>query len=446
VLNNISNAPPRSTAEQRDALARNTGRFGDRPPSTKFFDAARCEGPGCQNIIPAGTYPAQRKRSFCSDMCRNRFTAKEFVVGTCKCGCGKPVLGRKDQVGKKQFVDDEHYGRFVRERQLGDTNCFRPLFERYIAGDAKTNYKAGTLPAVKSGLAKVLRFAAMEGISDINEIRSDTITKFIAAEMDRGTMHRTYVGYCSTFFNCLIEDGLYTHPNPVIPRRHYVKVGEAAPRPYNDAELAEIWALVEATGKYELMLAFAFGEECGLRVGEVANIRLPDADRRAQNVFVRLPTKNNRTRSVPYHDKVKKYLALWLEHRSQHCPTDHVLHNNADHPFNQSQLDNWFKQRLRDKGEPASSFNFHRLRHTWATRLMNNGMELAVLKELGGWRNWNSMQRYIKVLPATVRRQYEAAYKKLQDKQNAGEDECLSLLEFAAIAGETSVTTEKKAA
>lgn len=315
-----------------------------------------------------------------------------------------------------------------------------------MAGDAKTNYKAGTLPAVKSGLAKVLRFAAMEGISDINEIRPATITKFIAAEMDRGTMHRTYVGYCSTFFNCLIEDGLYTHPNPVIPRRHYVKVGEAAPRPYNDADHAAIWALVEASGKSELMLAFAIGEECGLRVGEVANIRLADVDLRAQKIFVRLPTKNNRTRSVPFHDKVKKYLALWLERRSEHCPTDHLLHNKADHCFNQTQLDGWYKKLLRDKGEPAASFHFHRLRHSWATRLMNNGMELAVLKELGGWRNWNSMQRYIKVLPATVRRQYESAYKKLQDKQDSAEDECLSLLEFAAMTDETPVTPEKKAA
>lgn len=444
--NNTSKNPPRSTAEQRAAVARTSGRFGDRPPTKKFFDATPCEGPGCPNIIPAGMYPAQRKRSFCSDTCRNRHTSAMFVVGTCKCGCGQPVLGRKDEVGKKQFADDGHYQRFVRERQLADTGCFRPQIESYMAGDAKIRYRASTLPTVQTSLAKLFRFAVKEGISDVNDIRSATITKFISHEQERGTVHRTYLGHITTFFNFLIEEEVYEHPNPVIPRRHYQKLGGAAPRPYNDAQMAELWRLVKASGKYELMLAFAIGEECGLRVGEVANIRLSDVDRRAQKIFVRLPTKNQRTRSVPFHAKVKKYLGLWLKRRSRHCPTDHLLHNKADHPFNQVQLDAWFKKLFRDEAEPAASFHFHRLRHTWATRLMNNGMELAVLKELGGWSKWDSMQCYIQVLASTVRRQYEAAYKKLEEKQDSQADQCVSLVDFAARIADKAATPVKAAA
>ena len=64
---------------------------------------------------------------------------------------------------------------------------------------------------------------------------------------------------------------------------------------------------------------------------------------------------------------------------------------------------------------------------------MNNGMELAVLKELGGWQSWSSMQRYIKVLDSTVRGQYEASYARLQEKQESGEDETISLVDFALM-------------
>jgi site-specific recombinase XerD len=130
---------------------------------------------------------------------------------------------------------------------------------------------------------------------------------------------------------------------------------------------------------------------------------------------------------------VKKYLALWLAKRDPRCSTDHLLHNTASHPFNGNQLDAWFKNLLSKEPDPAGSFNFHRLRHSWATNLMNNGMELAVLKELGGWEKWNSMQRYIKVLDVTVRRQYEAAYAKQQEKLESGEDETLTLLDFAMM-------------
>jgi hypothetical protein len=64
---------------------------------------------------------------------------------------------------------------------------------------------------------------------------------------------------------------------------------------------------------------------------------------------------------------------------------------------------------------------------------MNNGMELAVLKVLGGWESWSSMQRYIKVLDSTVRGQYEATYARLQEKAESGEDETISLVDFAMM-------------
>jgi cyanate lyase len=64
---------------------------------------------------------------------------------------------------------------------------------------------------------------------------------------------------------------------------------------------------------------------------------------------------------------------------------------------------------------------------------MNNGMELAVLRELGGWETWNSMQRYIRVLDGTVRAQYESAYRQLQQKAELDEDEVISLVDFALM-------------
>ena len=77
---------------------------------------------------------------------------------------------------------------------------------------------------------------------------------------------------------------------------------------------------------------------------------------------------------------------------------------------------------------------------------MNNGMELAVLKELGGWESWNSMQRYIQVLEGTVRAQYESAYARLQERRESDEDEVISLLDFAAMNGNDPLTLSVSAA
>jgi integrase len=280
----------------------------------------------------------------------------------------------------------------------------------------------------------------VEKITNLDDIRSGVITRLIAEERKRGITSRVFVGHLSTFFGWLIAEERYHRGNPVVSRFHSQRNAPAAPRPYSDHDLRTIWECVEKSGKLELMLAFAIGEECGLRAGEVTNIRLSDIDDSAQTIFVRLPTKNKRTRTVPFHSKVKKYLELWLKERPSGVSNDHLLLNKASHRFTTGLLDSWFKKLLATEPDPAGSFCFHRLRHSWATRLMNNGMELAVLKVLGGWESWNSMQKYIKVLDSTVRAQYEASYARLQEKAESGEEEAMSLVDFALMDAATQPT------
>jgi integrase len=403
------------------------------PPLKRHFDATPCEGPGCKNMVPAGLYSARRTRSFCSETCRRRETENKYVIGTCP-QCGGDVLGMKNAAERKTFCCDEHWRAFVTERVMAPTGIFRPLIDEYMDTAAANYYADGTLANVRVSLSAFFRHVVgVERISVINDVRSGTITRFIAAERKRGITSRVFVGHLATFFGWLIAEERYSHGNPVVSRIHSQRGAPAAPRPYNDRDLRTIWDCVARSGKLELMLAFAIGEECGLRVGEVSNIRLSDIDTSSQAIFVRLPTKNNRTRTVPFHDKVKKYLGLWLEVRGPGGPDDHLLLNKASHRFTAALLDFWFKKLLAKEPDPAGSFRFHRLRHSWATRLMNNGMQLAVLKELGGWKSWNSMQRYIQVLDSTVRAQYEASYAKLQQREESLEDEAISLLDLALM-------------
>jgi integrase len=424
------------------ALVTNTGRFtaGGSAPK-RHFEAAACEGPGCESVIPAGWYGPQKTRSFCSRRCAGREAAGRYVVGICQ-HCGDSVFGRKDEVGKKPFCCQQHQRAHETERIMAPTGPFRSTIEEYMAGAAANYYRSTTLPTVRVSLSKFFRFVVqVEKITVLDNIRPAVITRFIVVERERGLTGRNFVGHLASFFRWLIVEERYDLASPVVSRIHSQRGAPAEARPYNDRDLNMIWGCIQRTDKTKFMLAFSIGEECGLRIGEVSNIRISDIDMVAQTIHVRLPTKNMRERTVPYHNKVKKHLALWLTERDPRCKGDHLLHNNVYKRFNGSQLDAWFKKLLSKELEPAGSFSFHRLRHTWATRLMNNGMELAVLKELGGWESWNSMQRYIKVLESTVRSQYEASYSKLQEKQESGEDEAISLVDFALMESEEPATS-----
>lgn len=41
-----------------------------------------------------------------------------------------------------------------------------------------------------------------------------------------------------------------------------------------------------------------------------------------------------------------------------------------------------------------SNFRFHDLRHTWASWLVQSGVSLLALKEMGGWETLEMVQRY----------------------------------------------------
>jgi len=48
--------------------------------------------------------------------------------------------------------------------------------------------------------------------------------------------------------------------------------------------------------------------------------------------------------------------------------------------------------------------------------LLNCGMNMPFLQKLGGWKHLGSMQKYLRILPETIRREYQAAYKKMQEQ------------------------------
>jgi integrase len=78
---------------------------------------------------------------------------------------------------------------------------------------------------------------------------------------------------------------------PVIARIHAQANAPTEPRPFSKEEETLLWNLLIEHGDLVLLTAFAIGMECGLRVGEVCNIRLSDIDFQRERIFVRLPTK-----------------------------------------------------------------------------------------------------------------------------------------------------------
>jgi integrase len=400
------------------------------PHKTKLVQPGQvtCSHAGCLCTVPPGIYPKGQNLMFCSYNCHKVYGSKGPVFGACK-NCNRPLSGLPCQRGK-QFCNTDCWIEYRNVTSFAEkTGDFKPILLEYLHGDAKNRYKLSTWRGVRANLACFFQFVRSQGVNQLSDVNPTLMTAFIAKERDRGLHQDNYISQISVFFNWLLRNGDTSIRNPVLPDWHVQRQSQPRPRPYSESETVQWWKLLE--GNPRLRVAFAIGLESGLRVSEVANIRVQDIDSTAQQIFVRLPTKNMRERVSRFREMTLEALQDWERVRDPRCDHDFLLHNTKLGRFRTPTLCMVFTKYFeRVTGKP-STFSFHRLRHTWACLLLNSGIDPLVLMELGGWTSWQSMQFYIQLLQSTIENSYETAVENHRRRQDEEPEMITGLMEFA---------------
>jgi integrase len=70
------------------------------------------------------------------------------------------------------------------------------------------------------------------------------------------------------------------------------------------------------------------------------------------------------------------------------------------------------------RGAKIADFRFHDLRHTFASRLAMEGVDLLTIKKLGGWNSLSMVQRYAHLSPSHRR----TAIERLVTRQVVADD------------------------
>jgi len=142
----------------------------------------------------------------------------------------------------------------------------------------------------------------------------------------------------------------------------------------------------------------------GLRVSELLNLRLNDCDLTGKRLRIR-NGKGNQDRIVPMTDKLVSVISNYVVVRDT-APTDHLL------TFQGAALNySLVLARLHRFGQKAGiePLTCHRLRHTLATLLVNQGMPITSLQKLLGHRDINMTLVYAKVFDETLHQQFATA-------------------------------------
>ena len=142
-----------------------------------------------------------------------------------------------------------------------------------------------------------------------------------------------------------------------------------------------------------LMILMLYG--CGLRTGELCALDVGDIVRERQELTVRV-AKGDKPRVIPIPDGVySELLAYLLEHgkRGALFRTPHLARRIAD-----KDVCEVVRAAVSRAALPAS-VTARTLRHTFATHLMDRGVDLAVIASLMGHRSPQETGVYLHALP-----------------------------------------------
>ena len=159
----------------------------------------------------------------------------------------------------------------------------------------------------------------------------------------------------------------------------------------------------------------------GLRVSELAGLRLGDLDRRAHTA--RVLGKGGKERVVPYGgpaaDALEGYLAVRPLLRNTKTGAQHpdgLFLGRLGTQLSSRQMQN-IVQRYGALGTGRGDLHPHALRHTCATHLLDAGADLRSIQELLGHASLSTTQRYTHVTVDRLMEVYDQAHPLAHDDE-----------------------------
>lgn len=154
----------------------------------------------------------------------------------------------------------------------------------------------------------------------------------------------------------------------------------------------EIKKLIKKTKnkKHRLLLSLVYG--AGLRVSEAVSLRVKDINLEELTIHLK-NSKGKKDRITIFPDKLKADLRSLIAGKDKN---DFVFSSQRDGRLSTRTAQKVFKDSLKKAGIKKEA-TFHSLRHSFATHLLENGVDVRYVQRLLGHQNIRTTQRYTQV-------------------------------------------------
>lgn len=272
-----------------------------------------------------------------------------------------------------------------------------------------------TVSAYRADLEHFLLWAQIKvrrdvGVDEINHYHLRDYLGFCYQDY-KGSSIARHLSALRTFFRYLVEINIIkSSPADILENP---KNKKTLPKPVT---VDEAFAVCDVDAGDDI-IAFRDKTICeilygsGLRISELVSLDIDDVDVKAR--LIRVMGKGKKERVVPIHTKGAVLIASWIEnYRSQ------LLHNADEKALFLGQRGERIHVRVVRKslsvlGERLGvgrGLHPHRLRHAYATHMLESGADLRTIQELLGHATISTTERYTEVDLSSLMKHYDSAH------------------------------------
>ncbi len=196
------------------------------------------------------------------------------------------------------------------------------------------------------------------------------------------------------------------------------KLEKRLPKFIYENEIQDFFDSIDVTterGKRDkLIFMLLYGS--GLRVSELTDLKLKDLN--IEDRVISVHGKGSKDRLVPINKETQKEFKTYLSiarpvllSKSDDLDNDNVFLNFKGTSLTPRGVRDILNRLIR---ETASTLRVspHTFRHSFATHLLNNGMDVRMVQELLGHSNLSTTQIYTKISKENLMKEYEKAFPK----------------------------------
>lgn len=279
-----------------------------------------------------------------------------------------------------------------------------------------------TVRYYQNDLETFFAFLEREGITHLNDV-DDRVVRVFLTELYDQQLSRTSISRklssLRSFYRFLEREKMVTH-NPFL-RMTLPKANKPIPQFFYKEELDPLFEISDLTDplgqRNQAILETLYAT--GIRVSECQSLTLDDIDFSIGSMFIR--GKGKKERYVLFgqfaEEALKRYIRDGREHllsRSDE-PTDVLFLNARGKPLTTRGIQHILKDMIK-KAALNMHIHPHKLRHTFATHMLNEGADLRTVQELLGHENLSSTQIYTHVTKDYLRKVYMDSHPRSKGK------------------------------